>query len=418
MNYLASRATFRVVNKSTQIGMSFISAAEGLDAAVFENTSSNYVSVNEREARDKIRYARTFYEGIPAAVLKIANNGKAVKLVKDTDNELGFSNGARLLSLPASAGMRGRSGNTYLDEIAHYSGQQDDTKIYDAAIGRTTRSGLRLTLLSTPFGQRGIFYDVCKDRDKYPDYEPFEFPYTVIQDADWLKSVALIKRNSSSEDAFKQEYECYFIGDSGTYFSYDLINGRIDEKLELLNDISELSRCTGQLYAGYDVGRKGHASILFVLEKQNKKDGGQLIVRLIKPYTNAAWHIQKATLADLLLVPQVKKLSIDSTGMGLQLAEEVRDMAQSRVNMINFVGQKTQLAELAKMAFEKNLITLPNDRALKNEIHSIEKNVTAAGVRFDTTENKKHHADRFWAMAMALQNAISDTRRMPRLIII
>jgi len=411
MRLLASQAPFRVVNKSTQVGVSFSIAVEGLDAAIFEATSSNYISVNEREARDKIRYARAFYDGYPAEVL----DQLGARLIKDTDSELGFGNGSRLLSLPASAGLRGRSGNTYLDEVAHYAGAQKDTDIYDAAIGRTTRENLRLTLTSTPFGQRGIFYEVYTDREKYPDYAPFEFPYTVIEDRAWLDKVELIRRNMD-ENSFEQEYMCRFIGDSGTYFSYNLINGRADTGLVLTEDISELHTATGRLYAGYDVGRKGHASVLAVIEKDKKT--GHLTLRFMKTYKDAAWSAQKDELRRVLMIPQLRKLSIDATGMGLQLAEEVADMARSRVNQVNFVAEKTILAETAKMAFEKNLITIANDRALKNEIHSIEKTITNAGARFDTTEKKKHHADRFWALCMAIQNAISETRRMPRLIII
>lgn len=411
MRFLADPTLFRAVNKSTQIGMSFVIAAEGLDAAIFEGMSSNYVSVNEREAKDKIRYAKAFYAGLPPGVL----HAIGVRLVKDTDNEIGFSNGARLLSLPASAGMRGRSGNTYLDEVAHYAGAIKDTDVYDAAIGRASREDLRLTLLSTPFGQRGVFYDVMTDSDKYRDFKRFTFKYTEIPDAAWLDKVAMIGRNMD-EDSFEQEYQCRFVGDSGTYFSYALINGQVDSALEPMSDISELHSISGKpaLYAGYDVGRRGHASVLTVLEKL----GGKIILRLQKSYKAAAWDAQEAELARLLTVPGLKKLKIDETGMGMQLAEEVENMAPSRVDRVNFVAAKTPLAETVKMVFEKNLISIPNDRQLKNEIHSINKTITASGVRFDTNEKREHHADRFWSLAMGVDGAVSAARRLPRVIII
>src|SRR3990172_4496632 len=50
VNFLQARHKLRILLKSRQIGMSFISAAEALYAAGFLYQPSAFISVNEREA--------------------------------------------------------------------------------------------------------------------------------------------------------------------------------------------------------------------------------------------------------------------------------------------------------------------------------------------------------------------------------
>ena len=55
---------------------------------------------------------------------------------------------------------------------------------------------------------------------------------------------------------------------------------------------------------------------------------------------------------------------------------------------------------------------LPVDRDLAYQIHSIKRTVSASrNLIFDTDRNEKHHADAFWAWALALAGAMtpSDT---------
>ena len=54
------------------------------------------------------------------------------------------------------------------------------------------------------------------------------------------------------------------------------------------------------------------------------------------------------------------------------------------------------------MHFSQQHYRLPTDRDLQAQIHSIRKITTAAKhSRFDTDANEKHHADKYWAFALA-----------------
>lgn len=79
-----------------------------------------------------------------------------VSAVKQTAHEMRFENGGRLLSLPCREDtIRGEHGVSLLilDEAARIP-----DNVYGAVTPMTAVSGGRLALMSTPFGQRGFFY--------------------------------------------------------------------------------------------------------------------------------------------------------------------------------------------------------------------------------------------------------------------
>ncbi len=60
------------------------------------------------------------------------------------------------------------------------------------------------------------------------------------------------------------------------------------------------------------------------------------------------------------------------------------------------------------MLMQKRKVPLPIDRDMAYQIHSIKRLVTPSkNLVFDTERNEKHHADKFWALALALNAAKS-----------
>ncbi|MGC8843830.1 MAG: terminase large subunit domain-containing protein, partial [bacterium] len=113
--FLNEKSRFTITVKARQVGFSYAFALRGLTKALQEpNYSALYLSLNQRDAEEKIRYARLLYHSQPKSVRK------KIRLVRDSLQEMAFSNGSRLLSLPCSSGLRGKSGHLYLDEFAHF----------------------------------------------------------------------------------------------------------------------------------------------------------------------------------------------------------------------------------------------------------------------------------------------------------
>ncbi|HWP37493.1 MAG TPA: hypothetical protein VNL18_08075 [Gemmatimonadales bacterium] len=69
-----------------------------------------------------------------------------------------------------------------------------------------------------------------------------------------------------------------------------------------------------------------------------------------------------------------------------------------------------------EIAFESEAVAIPHSRELTAQIHSIIKTPTEAGcARFDTERNERHHADKFWAAALAVHAAgLGKERRRAR----
>jgi phage FluMu gp28-like protein len=101
----------------------------------------------------------------------------------------------------------------------------------------------------------------------------------------------------------------------------------------------------------------------------------------------------------------------------MNLAENMRTEYRSRVEGVALVGQvKESLALNLKIAFESEAVAIPRTRDLTVQIHSIKKTPTEAGyARFDTEKNEWHHADKFWALALAVHAAgVGKDRRRTR----
>lgn len=73
--YLRDPSTPRVVLKSRQVGFSWIFAAEALlHALMSDRSTSLFISLGQREAQEKVRYAQELHDALPARFR--ARNGR------------------------------------------------------------------------------------------------------------------------------------------------------------------------------------------------------------------------------------------------------------------------------------------------------------------------------------------------------
>jgi len=100
---------------------------------------------------------------------------------------------------------------------------------------------------------------------------------------------------------------------------------------------------------------------------------------------------------------------IDQNGIGNQLAEQLSGRYPGKAEGTLFTNASKGLwATDAKMLVQQRKTPIPVSRDLAYQIHSIKKLVTASkNLVFDTDTNEKHHADKFWAWALALAAAKS-----------
>lgn len=444
--FIKSKKQYISILKSRRTGFSFATALKGIAKSQDPARSKyvkQFVSYNEGDAVEKIRYAKEFYDSIPSQYKK--------PLVHANNTELEFldTNGkttSRLISLPCRP-PRGKGGDISLDEYAIYLPKVSNT-IYTAALYVIMRGGC-IEVGSTPLGTIGKFYDICTKPEDFPDYERYNVPWWFAQalcidvpeaikqagnmttaerverfGTDILKS---IYRNSLEED-FQQECECTFIDSAASYISLDLIYANTPGKREQDIPTGEMSdddyfnsmrdievkpyhdvdsailnydpeKHGGPLYLGYDVAKNhdGAAFYMFGLKDGKKREYYR------EEFHNAKFEEQKDICRRLMTNLPVYRAVMDETGMGAPVFEALHNEFGDRIEGITFtLESKEMLAMSAKFGLENCEFELSNDREFHNQIHSI-KRAPSVGkhFRYDADRNEKGHADSFWAWAMA-----------------
>ena len=321
--------------------------------------------------------------------------------------------------------------NVYLDEFAH---AQHDRLIYTAALPIISKGG-RIRIGSSPMGAGGTFWEVFAEelrqysgytRNSTPWWEVYAFcsdvPLARIE-APAMVSAERVERFGNQRiqtiyanmllDDFQQEYECEFVDESTAWITWELIKRAqrddllywhaksVGEALGLIPEIrSAITSGAVELSftGGLDVGRKRDLTELTLL---GNGKAGQMPVRLMVSLDRVPFDDQQTCFLKLLDELPITSLLIDRNGLGMQLAEALS--LGGAAQGVDFTNQTKELwAVEVRVQFERGNIVIPIDRDLAYQIHSIKKQITAAKNNvFDTERNEKHHADKFWSLALA-----------------
>jgi phage FluMu gp28-like protein len=333
--------------------------------------------------------------------------------------------------------------NIYLDEYAHVMYDRD---IYTAALPIISKGG-RLRMGSSPLGASGVFWEVYTEKLRpYPGYvrraTPWWGVYAFCNDirqardaAPQLSPVDRVARfgnariqtifaNMPTED-FRQEYETDFVDESVAWITWEEIQAVQDAALFTVQAISQGKAIDGALAAierlieavrlgkvervlvgGVDIGRTHDTTELYLVGQTTT---GTYPLRLMLSLAGVEYDDQFAVIAYALRSLPIVKLLIDQTGLGNNLAENLAKTFPTKAEGVTFTNPSKALwATDAKMLIQQRKTPLPVDRDLAYQIHSIKRLRTGgAQMSFDTEGNEKHHADRFWAWALALASCLS-----------
>jgi phage FluMu gp28-like protein len=423
---------FLLGHKTRQGGWSYgtIAARALAKSQLIKNNLSVIVSINLDDAKEKIRYARDLYDTIPRS--------HRSRLIIDNKMQLEFANGSRIVSMFMPRGKG--PADVYLDEFAFNKRARE---IYKAAIFMTLRGG-QLFVGSTPLASAGMFWEIVTNAaNKFARFHRIEIPWwhctALCKDVTRAKLEAPLMTThervyafgtdelisiyeSTYIDDFCQECELKPQDDQESFFPIELIFSCVDSELALYDSFEALrENLRGDLFAGFDVGRRKNPSQLVITELL----GDKFYVRMIVPFKNKSFDEQEFTLVHALQTLPISRMGIDETGIGMNIAENLSNMYPHIVEPINFAGRveadirsrtdrdkthsvaiKERMATEVRIAFERHRISIPQDRELIQEIHSVKRETSPSGtVRFSVEKNDQHHADRFWALALAIIQA-------------
>lgn len=213
-------------------------------------------------------------------------------------------------------------------------------------------------------------------------------------------------------------YNCEFVDESTSWITWEEIKAIQDPKLFCMmvsgvdNAIRAINRVKSQIgnieqvqVAGVDIGRTRNTTEIYVVGLVHT---GQMPLRLAITLDNVDFQQQADVLCAVCRHLPIATMWMDQNGIGRNLAETVSGYYPGKAAGVNFTNAAKALwAANAKMLIQQHKPIIPPDRDLAYQLHSIKKRVTPArNVTFDTDTNEKHHADKAWAIFLALSAAL------------
>jgi len=432
MEMLNNASPFDITDKSRQIGWSFTAAMDAVcDGIAHPNTPHLFVSINQEEAAEKIRYTRDIVAAIRP---KYRPN-----LTQDATFSIAFENGSRYLSHPCRPPRGKARARIYLDEMAHYQGSLTQP-IYTGALPATVRGDGYIRIGSSPLGAAGLFWEIfTQTLRKWPGYDgyrrlvPWWHSRALCKDIETARKLApkmlteervyafgtkalIVQYENNFIEDFQQEFECDWVDEQVAWISWSMIEGiqrnnlqcwhsqTVDEALKHLVEFQAAIRA-GQIEhvfcGGIDVGRVKDLTEFIII---GKSSGGLLPCRWIISLNNVEFRKQQALLWHIIQSLPFTLVLVDMTGIGMQLSETLEQSGKA-VGVYFTAQTKELLAVETRIQAENRTVHIPAIRDLIYQIHSIRKLPGPVVNRFDVEASAKHHADKFWAWALAIYGA-------------
>jgi phage FluMu gp28-like protein len=417
---------FRMINKSRQVGISWAIGLKALHKAMIDpRTRYGYVASAEKQGVEWLEEVRAVWAELPRPWRMPLRSDKKTKIAFEGGGSI------EIRATSASSIRSGRWTDLLLDEFAHV---YEDRSIINAALPKISRSKTgSLDIVSTPLGQRGMFYEMWTD-DAYRElFKRFEIPWHECPDLN--ESIIQLARRTLGEDGYAQEYECSFLDETASYFPYDLFlaNQRDIEVYEFapapdvrllwpasVHDdhwkaqVAELAADIREacpelvdgwpLFGGFDVGRTTDTSEVYLV----REEGDLLPERFRVTLKRVNFTHQRFFLAALMEALPVQMICVDQTGIGRDIAEYLQTEYPARVEPVHFSAElKEDLVTTAKGLLQDRRTPVDHDRTLMLQARTIKRVAGQTKMLFkvDRSEARGHHADRFWAWTLALRAA-------------
>lgn len=382
---------------SRQIGKSLGFSLRRIMRGMERRRNQIFLSAGERQSRELMMKAQQHIK-----VMKLSFEYHDHEFFEGTtfkQLEIGLPKfGIRIIGLPANPNTaRGFTGDVLLDEFALH---QHDREIWAAVFPTVMRGGGELDICSTPKGRQNMFYRL-KDNDAF-DHSIVTIHDAVAEGLD--VDVEELRRALGDDELWQQEFLCEFLDETTAFLTYEMIGACEDPQLPRELDLTELAKLKGDVVVGVDIGRKHDLTVIWAFQVVGKELCSCGLIEL----QNTRFQTQFEVISDVVSCRCVRRCCIDSTGLGMMLAERVQErFGKHRIEACIFTpALKSEIAGQLRVKFDDTNIRIPVATDIRNDLHSIRKTVTTAGnVRFEAPREDGSHADRFYAAALAAHAA-------------
>ncbi len=442
-----------VVEKSRRTGFSWVAALKAaLTAAAREGSDVFYTGYNLEMAREFIDYVAEWARSIEPAAAEVKESfwsdpehpEKAEKAYR-----VEFRSGNKVLALPSVArALRGMQGLVIIDEAAFHDELEELLK---AAFALLIWGG-SVIVISTHQGDLNPFAVLVNDvRAGRRPYWLQRVTFDEALEEGLYKRICLKSGKAWSEegerawraeiiafygDGAEEELFCVPSQSTGAFLPLPLIEARMEEGAAVIRWEPEpgfelwaehLRRAEAAEWAedhlapvlsglrdephcfGFDVGRRGDLSVLWVLAIGERMVRRMVLVAEMRavPFgqqREVLWHV-------IGKLPRFRGGAMDATGLGMQLAEETVQRWGSRVVpvMLNEPWYRENMAAW-KAAFEDATITLPKDREILGDLRAVKlvRGVARVPLATKDEEGKRRHGDAAIASALAYAASRAD----------
>lgn len=420
---------FRVEGKGRRQGGTESYAFEVAFTRAFglRNCDVWFSSADESAAREFIERVKYWCRAFNAMITQAGGeelvDGRRMQVF-----EVAFASGARVTAMASSAkGFRSKGGDVCLDEFAYH---EHADEMWSAAVP-VISMGFRLTVRSTINSDTDMFWRLIEmgRRRKAGTPRPGDFDVslheTYLPDAvrqGLVERVNLMQGTSFTREQYierirskmdQHQFEREYLGKPATaadsLLPYQLTRPcvtpdapRPTESLaEFIGSVRAAAKDAQGVYVGVDIGRKCDRTVFWALARVGAamRTCGVLVMH------NRPFGEQAAAGKVLLGLHEVRRMCVDSTGLGAQLGEQWReDHGSHRVEDIQITAPvKEEIYSLLRRHVEERTVTLPDDAITLGDLASLRMQPTAAGkIRFIGERTAHGHADRACALALAL----------------
>lgn len=390
---IESEDRFRWNCWSRQTGKSFTKSLRRILRGLKRGRNQIFLSAGERQSRELMQKARQHCEALQIASQFF--DGDCFEGTSFKQLEIRLPGGVRIIGLPANPQTaRGFTGDVFLDEFAMH---RDDRDIWGAVFPTLLRGEGELDVASTPKGRSNVFYDLGQNEEFGRSI--VTLPDAIAQGLD--VDEGLMRRTMGDDELYRQEFLCEFLDEATAFLTYEQIEACQDSGIKLAAMVADLAGCRHDLYMGVDIGRKHDLTVMWVVAQV----GDALRTVAVFELANVPFASQFDQLSEIMQLRRLRRCSVDSGGLGMQLAEQLATVfGEHRVEGVTFtVGAKSALAVGLRIAVEGRRIRIPVDSVIVRDWHSIERTVSESGhFRLTAARSKEGHADRFWAAALAV----------------
>ncbi len=416
--WILDRSRLKLMEKARQIGLSWSTSYAATERTAEQGAKRDqWVS-----SRDDLQ-ARLFVEDCKmwAKMLQLAAEDLGERVIdehkKISAYVLHFKSGRRIHSMSSNPDAQaGKRGGRVLDEFALHP---DPRKLWSIAYPGITWGG-SLEVISTHRGSANFFNQLVREVREHKNPKKISMHRVTLQDAldegflfklqkslpaehdtqamDEAEYFDFIKSGCADEESFLQEYMCEPADDATAFLEYDLIAKSEygdGEKWEMELD----GRPEGHLYGGLDIGRKKDLTVLWILELL----GDVLYTRKVITLKNMSKPDQEKILWPWLAI--LDRCCLDYTGLGIGWGDDAKKkFGEYRIETVTFTPKvKEALAYPVRGAMEDRRLRIPYDPKIRADLRAVTKETTVAGnIRFTAERSEDGHADRFWALGLAV----------------